>query len=185
MQRIVVTGSESTGKTTLARDLAAWLGVPWVSEYSRAYAEAKGDVLSADDVDPIARGQMAHEDDLIGEAADGLSLVVLDTDLVSTPVYAEHYYGASPPWIAVEAARRMGDLYILAETDIPWSPDGVRDRPLARREIHERFRKRLRDLGATWVAVDGLGPRRLEHAIAAIRGWRAARASPIVRTAVR
>ena len=174
MQRIVVTGSESTGKTTLAHDLAAWLGVPWISEYARAYAVAKHGLLGPDDVDPIARGQIAHEDDIIAAAAGDLSYVVLDTDLMSTPVYAEHYYGAAPPWIAIEAMRRKGDLYLLADTDIPWSADGVRDRPLARREIHDRFEARLREIGAAWVAVDGLGSRRLEHAIAAVRGWRAA-----------
>ena len=186
MRRIVVTGSESTGKTTLARDLASWLGVPWIPEYARSYAEAKGILLGPEDVDPIARGQMAREDDAITTAAaEGLELIVLDTDLVSTTVYAESYYGSTAPWIIAEARRRRGDLYLLADTDVPWSADGVRDRPHARREMHERFVTRLRESGAAWVSIDGLGPRRLEHAIAAVRGWRASCATGSRHTPVR
>ena len=101
----------------------------------------------ADDVAPIAIGQRAGEDR--GVAEWGLRWgpnadwppVVLDTDLLSTTVYAEHYYGACPEWIKRAARARMGSLYLLCEPDLPWSPDGVRDRPTAaagRRHAHHR-----------------------------------------------
>jgi NadR type nicotinamide-nucleotide adenylyltransferase len=173
LARIVVTGSECTGKTTLARELAGALAVPWIPEYARDYAEARGGVLSAADVEAIARGQVAREDETIAGAAGSAPFIVLDTDLLSTAVYAEHYYGVCPPWILEEARRRLGDLYLLAATDIPWQADGVRDRPGARAELHERFVKRLHDQQAVTVPIDGLGPRRLENALAAVRGWRA------------
>ena len=65
------------------------LGATWVREYARQYAETHLP-LTAADVEPIARGQIAGED-----AARG-PLVILDTDLISTVVYARHYYGACP-----------------------------------------------------------------------------------------
>lgn len=172
MHRIVVTGSESTGKTTLARELAGALHAPWVPEYSRDYAEGQARQLTAHDVDPIARGQVAREDAVIAHGdADGL--VILDTDLVSTTVYAEYYYGSCPPWIMEEARRRLGQLYLLCAPDIPWYADGIRDQPEARAELHARFEARLGALGALVLAVSGLGDRRLQHALAAVRGWRA------------
>jgi NadR type nicotinamide-nucleotide adenylyltransferase len=39
VRRIVVTGPESTGKTTLAQGLAERLATTWVPEYARAYLD--------------------------------------------------------------------------------------------------------------------------------------------------
>lgn len=172
-RRIVFTGSESTGKSTLAQQLAAALGTDWIPEYSRDYAELRDGVLSADDVEPIARGQVAREDDWAATHPSARE-VVLDTDLVSTTVYAEFYYGRCPPWILEEAQRRLGDLYLLCDLDLPWLADGVRDQPHARLGVHTRFEERLAAFGANVVTVSGVGDRRLQAAMAAVRGWRAA-----------
>lgn len=173
--RIVVTGGESTGKTTLAAALAKALGSLWVPEYSRSYAEQVGRALTSADVEPIARGQVAAEDAAserwraqVGRRRDAPPLV-LDTDLVSTTVYAEHYYGACPAWIMAAARERLGDLYLLCEPDLPWESDGVRDQPEARAKLHSAFGVRLRTLGARVALVRGIGRTRLEAALAAVR----------------
>lgn len=163
--RIVVTGSECTGKTTLARALARELGVPWVPEYARAYAAAQGRELDASDVEPIARGQMAAEDVAL---ADATGLVVLDTDLVSTLVYARHYYGTPPPWLEAAARARLGALYLLCDIDLPWQPDGVRDRPRHRTQLHEAFMATLQACEARVALVRGVGDERLAVARRAV-----------------
>jgi NadR type nicotinamide-nucleotide adenylyltransferase len=174
-RRIVVTGSESTGKTTLARDLATALGTVWIPEYARDYATVREGVLTVDDVEPIGRGQAAREDAALARLPRERD-IVLDTDLVSTMIYGEHYYGWSPPWVEEQAVLRRGDLYLLCATDLPWEADGVRDQPLARRELHAKFAARLDTLGASVLPVEGTGTRRLQLALAAVRGWRAAKA---------
>lgn len=162
--RVVLTGPECSGKTTLARALAAHFDAPWVPEASRAYAEARGGVLSADDVEPIAHATRAA----LRRAADAApAVLVADTDLVSTLVYARAYYGACAAWIAAAAREELADLYLLCAPDLPWEADGVRDRPndQDRLAMHRAFAETLAALGARVVPVDGLGAARTARAL--------------------
>ncbi|MEO7712026.1 MAG: ATP-binding protein, partial [Gemmatimonadaceae bacterium] len=115
-RRICVTGPESTGKTTLARQLAESAGAPWVAEASRIHAERVGRPLLASDVEPIASAHIVMADDGAARAAlAGAPLLFLDTDLISTVIYARHYYGAVPRWIEREARMRLAHLYLLCD----------------------------------------------------------------------
>ena len=148
--RICLIGPECTGKTGLAERAARELGVPWVPEYAREYAERRGCILTAADVEPIARGEIANLDAATGD------LVILDTDLISTVVYARHYYGRCPSWIEEEARRRRADLYLLLDTDIDWLPDPVRDSGGdAREDLFDAFRCALDELETRWQIVSG------------------------------
>lgn len=166
---VVVTGSESTGKTTLARDLAHYFGTIWVPEYVRGYLNEKrattGRELDSTDVEPIARGQIAVVDRAMPNARD---LIVLDTDLVSTTVYARHYYGSCPSWIEQAAHDRRGDLYLLCDIDVPWVADPQRDRPHDRHHMHGLFVAALKTLGATVVTIRGSWAQRWDTAAAAV-----------------
>jgi len=151
-RRIVLTGSESTGKTTLTADLARHYGAVWVPEYVRGYADWKRAPLDASDVTPIAQGQIAAQD--LGLERAG-RLLLLDTDLLSTVVYAEHYYGACPEWVRAAAGHRRADLYLLCDIDVPWTADPQRDRSGERAEMHELFRSALADGGFRFQVIRG------------------------------
>ncbi len=149
--RICLIGPESTGKSKLAQRLSRELGAAYVAEFAREYAEARGNALTAADVEPIARGQMANED-----AVRDAERVVLDTDLISTVVYARHYYGDCPQWIEDEARRRRADLYLLMDTDIAWLPDPARDAgDDAREDLFDAFRAALDEFETKWAIVSG------------------------------
>ncbi len=169
---IVVIGSECTGKTTLAAALAERLGAPWSREFAREYVDLKRTPLDASDVEPIARGQLAGEQAAEQEALDRCSLVVIrDTDLHSTVVYARHYYGDCPAWVVETANARTGDLYLLLCPDVPWVADGLqRDRSdeAARALLHGLFRDELAAAGAHVVEVRGTWAEREAQAVAAI-----------------
>jgi NadR type nicotinamide-nucleotide adenylyltransferase len=163
---VVVTGSECTGKTTLAASLAGRYATAWSPEYVRAFVAEAGRAPRASDVEAIARGQIAGEDAAEKEAS---RLVVRDTDLVSTLVYARHYFGSCPAWIEQAARVRRGDLYLLCHPDVPWTADGLqRDRPESREQIHGVFGDTLASLGARVVAVRGSWDARHARAYAAV-----------------
>ena len=149
LPRICLIGPESTGKTELAKRLARDLGCEWIAEYAREYAEARANQLTADDVDPIARGQIA----LLERAGQS---AILDTDLISTVVYARHYYGICPSWIEDEARARRADLYLLLDTDVAWQPDIARDSGGdAREDLFDAFRCALDEFETRWEIVSG------------------------------
>jgi NadR type nicotinamide-nucleotide adenylyltransferase len=170
LTRVCVTGPESTGKTTLARRLAEWLNTEWAPEGSRVYAERKGAPLTAADVGPIAREHIALADAAAERVrARGASLLVLDTDLVSTVVYARHYYGAVPRWVLRAERERRAELYLLCDIDVPWVADGIRDQPQAREELLLAFRRALALRHAHVVSVRGNWNERWMTASEAVR----------------
>jgi NadR type nicotinamide-nucleotide adenylyltransferase len=153
LTRICLTGPECVGKSTLAERLARDLGGTYVPEFAREYVLRLNHQLTVDDVGPIATGQIALEDQRTRGSA---GLVFLDTDLISTVVYARHYYGACPMWIERAAAVRRADLYLLLDIDVPWHHDPARDpAPSARETLYTRFAETLDEFAATWQVISG------------------------------
>lgn len=174
--RVAIVGSESTGKTTLARALAERWKTAWVPEFARGYLEARGPVSGAApgetaictlaDMEPIGRGHLASEDHIAREAN---RVLFCDTDLTVTDVYSCEYFGATPEWVAA-ASREAGRyaLTFLTGIDVPYEADALRDRPHARREMHEKFRAALAERGRAYLDLTGSHETRIALADAAI-----------------
>lgn len=158
---VVVTGPESTGKTTIAARLAHLFDAALSAESARVYYDAllardPSATLSFDDVAPIARGQIALEDRARADAESrGACCIVRDTDLISTVVYARHYYDDCPPWVVDAARDRRGALYLLCATDVPWIDDAVRDSAEERETLYAKFRDALDVFGCNVVTLHG------------------------------
>lgn len=165
VKRVVVFGPESTGKTTLCRDLAAHYGTVWASEYARGWIDHKAAPCEPPDIPSIARGQVAAEEALARQAN---RVLFCDTDLLMTVVYSRFYYGDCPAWVEAEAARRRYDLYLLLDVDVPWVADPQRDLPHRRGELLDLCRGVLERHGRRYVLVRGAWPERFAAACAAV-----------------
>ena len=123
-------GPESTGKTTLARDLARHYGTVWLPEYLRIWLDAKGAVCEPEDLPKVVAGHQAAEAALARHAN---RVLFCDTDPLMTAVYSGFYYGHVPAWLDAAASARRADAYLLLDADVPWVPDPHRDMPHRRR----------------------------------------------------
>lgn len=164
-RRVCVFGPESTGKSTLARDLAARFETVWVPEYARTHLEAQGGKVGPDDIPKIARGQRAAEDAL---ARDANRALILDTDLLETTIWSEVLFGSCPDEVRAEAERRSCGLYLLTDVDVPWVPDAVRYLPDERRSFFDRCRRALEERKRRFIVLSGAWDKRLAEAAAAV-----------------
>ena len=147
---VAILGAESTGKTTLCRDLAAHFGSPWVPEYMRTYLQVKWDneqlTCTWDDLLPIAQGQIDLENKLAKQAAqlpDDNRYLFCDTNLFELMVYSNWYYGDCPEALTQAALAHHYDVILLTEVDIPWVADDLRDSPHQREDISAYFASQL------------------------------------------
>lgn len=149
---VVVTGSECTGKTTLAGDLASAYSVECVPEFVRQFIDSIGGRPQFSDHGPIARGQRALEDAYRARAS---GVLFHDTDLLSTVAYCRAYFDRCPEWIEAAAIDGKAPLYFLCDIDVPWVADGLRDRGDRRQEMHDLFKAVLDEARAKYVVLSG------------------------------
>ena len=167
--KVVVTGSECTGKTTLVQALAARFETAFSTEGARNYLDEVQRPLSFADVEPIAHRQVSLEGETLEQAGN---LVILDTDLVSTMIYSRHYYGGCKTWITEMAVSRMANLYLVCDIDVPWTEDGLQrnqGEPGQRLQLHQTFISELDRIHAPYEILSGSADTRLERATTIIK----------------
>lgn len=169
---VAVLGAESTGKTTLCRDLAAHFDSPWVSEYMRTYLQAKWDdeqlTCTWEDLLPIAQGQIALENELakqIDQMSDKPRYLFCDTSLFELMVYSNWYYGNCPAALEQAALAHHYDLILLTDVDTPWVADDLRDSPHQRNEISAYFASQLDKHKKPFRCVGGDREKRVQQVI--------------------
>lgn len=160
-------GPESTGKTTLSKQLARHYNSVWVPEYARDYLQKKWNnerkTCETKDLLPIAEGQMNLENKL---AQKTNSVLICDTDLLETKVYSEAYYaGTCDPVLDKYAIENKYDLYFLTYIDVPWEEDDLRDKPDERKRMFMAFEEALIAYKKPYILLKGSKKERLEKAI--------------------
>jgi HTH-type transcriptional repressor of NAD biosynthesis genes len=192
-RKVVVIGAESTGTTTLSRDLADALrarGGPfgatrWVEEYGRRYtvhklaAERAAAQLAGRPLPALANMEWRSDEFITiaqvqnslaaQEARLGGPILVCDTDAFATGVWHERYLGMALPAVDTLAEADRGALYLVTDhEDVPFEQDGVRDGEHIRAWMHRRFLRQLLATGRPYVVVRGARGQRLRAALEAV-----------------
>lgn len=163
--KIALYGPESTGKTTLAHQLAEEFKTIWIPEFARNYLQEKWDtkkeICTQDDLLPIAIGQTKLENQALSAANRYL---FCDTNLMVTKVFSEIYYGTCNPLLDKAAKKHKYDLFFLTDIDVPWEKDDLRDNPQNREATITIFEKALIDNNKPYIKLSGNKEQRFQEA---------------------
>ena len=172
LQKIVVLGPESTGKSTLCEALAKHYGVVDCEEYARQYLNENGTKYNFEDLLTIAKGQLTLEQKAIDKAEQLLietskNKIVIDTNMYVMKVWCEYVFNNCHTYILDEINNRNYDLYLLCDIDLPWSADEMREYPdeKPRQELFAIYKDILINQNTPWGIVSGVGDERTQNAI--------------------
>lgn len=163
---IILTGPESSGKTTLTKALSHHFGWPYVAEFARTYLTHLNRKYDFEDVQLMAQGQQQAA---LAARTPGLPLIH-DTDLLTYLIWSEdkfHRLDASlqPDWHQVDTAR---PLYLLCRPNLAWEPDPLREDPHRLPYLFDRHIHHLERLQLPYIIIDELGDARIQQAIQAV-----------------
>lgn len=166
MKRIVLTGAESSAKSTLTRQLGEHFGLPIALEFARIWLEAHGPDYTEQNLTTMFRGHLAYQQEQI---PPNLPLGIFDTDLINYKIWSEEVFGHCPPEIIEAIGQESSHIYLLCAPDLPWTPDPLRENPDDRERLFKRHRTEIESLGRPYEIIRGCGKERLANAQAALR----------------
>ncbi len=165
--RVVLTGPESSGKTTLARALADFYSCGMVPEFARSFLDALRREYHHNDLALIARGQAAWER---WHAAHSKHwLLVCDTDWTVIRIWESFKYGSTQH--TLHCAPAPDTLHLLCKPDIEWEPDPLRENPDNRDELFALYEQLLKETGLRYCILSGNLTHRFQNAVSAIEKY--------------
>ena len=165
MIKVVLTGPESSGKTTLAEALAIHYGVNAIPEFARQFLKELDRDYSQYDLTTIALAQYRQEQYRLNEKEE---LIICDTSLLVIKIWSQFKYKSVHPSIISLLSNSLPDLYILPHFDIPYEYDPLRENPKDRKELFQLYRSELDKMKIPWIIVKGSPEERMEEAQKAI-----------------
>jgi nicotinamide riboside kinase len=146
-KNIVITGSESSGKTTLFKELKSLTGFSFLPEFSRSY------------INQINRPY--YYNDILEIASKNELSIISDTDLLTLLIWCEYKYDKCHSFIKESLTKNPPDFYLLCSPNIPWEFDSQRENPNNRVELFYIYLKKIMELGIDFEIIEGNSSKRL------------------------
>jgi len=150
----VLTGPESTGKTTLSEKLSKEYNTICVPEFAREYIENLKYDYKYKDVIFIAKKQIQQlTKQYYSNATD---FIFFDTGLIITKIWFLEIFKKVPEFVE-EAIRTIKiDMYLLCFPDIKWKQDDVRENGGEKRiYLFNKYKKELDSYKFKYFIIKG------------------------------
>lgn len=166
-RKIVFTGPECCGKTTLANALAAKLKLPYVPEMARPYLDKLDRPYAYEDLLNIAMLQMSEE-----ERIKSLNpyLLICDTDLLTVKIWCDDKFKRCEHWVNHATVDRSPDIYFLCAPDFDWQPDPQREDPHRRETLHAMYRNHMVQYKLRFIELTGTVEQRMQTVLDHLHG---------------
>ena len=165
IKKIAIVGPESTGKSTISKQLARHYNVPWVPEFARYYCAALTSACTLQDEINMFHGQVALEESIL--ALTETEFLICDTTFLTVKIWSDEILGETPAVVLDALKAHTYDFYVLLDIDLPWQEDPLRDFPHLREHFMNIWHRELKALGANYVVVGGI-ENRLQNVIDAV-----------------
>jgi nicotinamide riboside kinase len=97
-------------------------------------------------------------------------LLFIDTDMYVMKVWCEFVFGKCHRFILDNIVQRDYDLYLLCNTDLPWTKDELREYPdlETRQKLFHIYKDIMINQAVPWAEIGGNDEERLQNAIIAV-----------------
>ncbi|MBL7815346.1 MAG: ATP-binding protein [Saprospiraceae bacterium] len=189
MVRVVITGAESSGKTTLAKALAQHFSVNYAPEFAREFLEKRlkermmegkideKQLYSQQDLITILDGQFQKEHDVLQKTIfrNTLELIICDTDSLTIKIWSEQVFKSIDPILSgridhlfrgFKLNKKLKNIYFLCSPEgIEWQADPLRENPTDRQRLFDIYKKTLNQYGLGYFILRGGEEERLAEAV--------------------
>jgi nicotinamide riboside kinase len=169
-QLICLLGAEGTGKTTLAKALAAHLGGVYSADVMAGFWQAHGRLPETLDHAALMRLQFGLEEQALAQARHAVCQHVLcDGAPLLFAVQSSALFADPSLLECAGVVHQRFALTLLLQPDIPCAPDRASTRgDAARQRVHQGLTHALQVFHLPHIEVSGTGQRRLQAAVEAI-----------------
>lgn len=164
-KRVVLLGTESTGKSTLAQLLAQEFDATLVSETGRELIP-NSNTFSIEHLYKVVE---VHGERIVEASKGAKPLVIIDTDLHITNSYSLFTFGQELDLSISEYMKVKANLYLYLKSDVPYVQDGTRLDEGQRNLLDESHRNILRRYKVSILELSGSWEQRNFVAIQAVK----------------
>jgi nicotinamide riboside kinase len=166
MVRIIITGAESSGKSSLTKHLGEVFELPYALEYARYYLEENGPEYDLEQLRIMSRLHLNYQQEKVPISTP---CGIFDTDLINYKIWAEEVFGCCPAEVSTGIEQETSHVYLLCKPDLPWEPDPLRKNQHDTQRLYQRHLDEITRLKRPYELVEGCGRERMDNAEAALR----------------